>query len=743
MDKNKIIEQLYLEHKDHVYNFLARIANDPDLAMDVTQQTFMKALSDKNFAQVNNPKAYLFTIARNTLYNEFKRKKASSLDAIEEAGEFEAVDENEAVHETTELHDLQNKIESSIKRMPAKVKELMILRYTEDLSIKEIAAVTGRNLSDVKVNLHRARIKFESSFTNEMYAKVAASRDQCETLANLLAPYQNRDIPEENLQHVEKHITNCKICSEDAEQLKRSRTLFNLGALITAPYILDKMMSEAMASEINFLTGTGSSNSTAASTAAQSVTTKIIASKLISSKVAVMIGFVTILGIGGYFVLNNLKDNDKEIIATVNPPVAPVITPKTPTPPPAPTPANKVKPAPAQNVPVKIDPDATTIVSFKARNNKTGQFIFTGLKWDIYNTADSSGKSNTSTPKLIQTSTTPNFNVILDAGYYLAKVTYQGKTKESKFVVKDDNPVNVEIAFGKSASTQLTSTIKTKLPNIHIRRKETGNYISKPLKAQWDLCVLNVNNLKDTRARLPQAWAIMKQDIKESNPEFNLDRGLAPEPDWTRLNENYEDEYFSGDKYALYKNGSTYEVSENGSCKVVKTDYKNAEIDNGKHSYTIDFKNKTADQYVSGVIIRHKTDATFKNMAKNNPFQTRAMGKMLGEAMLGKAGSAQEQKSKDAIKQLGELTKVAGTETVLGESCEYTVMGEQMATRICYWKTMHEYPTIMARPIVLKSSVDLKIAGAYQIATVFEKDIQINDEIFSVPGNIKIRVNKF
>jgi len=110
MDKNLIIECLYRDHKDHIYNFLARMANDPELALDITQQTFVKALSDKNIHQVENPKAWLFTIARNTLYNEFKRKKATSLDALVENDNFEAIDNGEGVEDKAEVKDIQIKV---------------------------------------------------------------------------------------------------------------------------------------------------------------------------------------------------------------------------------------------------------------------------------------------------------------------------------------------------------------------------------------------------------------------------------------------------------------------------------------------------------------------------------------------------------------------------------------------------------------------------------------------------------
>lgn len=43
----------------------------------------------------------------------------------------------------------------------------MLLHYSEGLSYQDIVSVTGRKLSDVKVNLHRARHRFDKTFTTK------------------------------------------------------------------------------------------------------------------------------------------------------------------------------------------------------------------------------------------------------------------------------------------------------------------------------------------------------------------------------------------------------------------------------------------------------------------------------------------------------------------------------------------------------------------------------------------------
>ena len=63
MDSIKTVEQAYLKFKNPIYNFILRLASDHELAMDVTQQTFLNVLSDNS--QLNLTKSGFIVVARN------------------------------------------------------------------------------------------------------------------------------------------------------------------------------------------------------------------------------------------------------------------------------------------------------------------------------------------------------------------------------------------------------------------------------------------------------------------------------------------------------------------------------------------------------------------------------------------------------------------------------------------------------------------------------------------------------
>jgi RNA polymerase sigma-70 factor (ECF subfamily) len=300
------IENFYREHKDHVFNYVVRLTLDRDLALDVTQQTFLKALADPKLDAVEHPKAYLLTIARNTLYDEWKRKKEKLLIDDEQAVIDELPDDPlEAPHARAERQDMKTKIEHTISRMRPKFRELMLLRYSEDLSLEEIATITGRSLSDVKVNLHRARLQFEHDFSHLLYVRVARARQQCATLGALLAPYADRELPEPQIRIVDAHLSACAVCTDDLEHMKKSRELFAALPLVPAPAVLDRLL------EVSLPSGT-----TATGAAAKSVSLKTVAIKAAVIKAVAGTAVVAVLGTG-YFVATH---RPVEIMPTVTAP---------------------------------------------------------------------------------------------------------------------------------------------------------------------------------------------------------------------------------------------------------------------------------------------------------------------------------------------------------------------------------------------------------------------------------------
>lgn len=314
--QRRTLEKLYRDHKDHVYNYLTRLTSDRELAADITQQTFLKLLGDPNLETLQTPKAYIFTVARNALYDEWKRKKERLLrDGEDDQIEAMPDDPLEAPANKAEQQDMQDKVEQAITLMRPKFRELMLLRYTEDLSVEEIADITGRTVNDVKVNLHRARLSFDKDFTYLMYSRAAKSRERCDTIGDLLTPLSDQELPREQIEVVAKHISHCQVCARDMEEMKRDRKLFTAIPLIPAPMAFDQLVPHSATAEAVRHTS---------NVAVKTVATKAVAVKLLAGIVV-----AALVAMAGYFVLR--PHSVDAPIASIAPPAQNITPPLPPT----------------------------------------------------------------------------------------------------------------------------------------------------------------------------------------------------------------------------------------------------------------------------------------------------------------------------------------------------------------------------------------------------------------------------
>lgn len=141
--------------------------SDVELSEDLVQETYLKAWKYLvNGGKIETMKTFLYQVLNNLIIDQYRKRKDSSLDFLLEEGGFEPhIDEREGLMTTLEGRDLFQKIED----LPEPYRELMKMRYVEDLTLDEMALITGKNKNTLSVNLHRGADKLR-----ELYeAKVA------------------------------------------------------------------------------------------------------------------------------------------------------------------------------------------------------------------------------------------------------------------------------------------------------------------------------------------------------------------------------------------------------------------------------------------------------------------------------------------------------------------------------------------------------------------------------------------
>ncbi len=164
-EENSTIEDIFLEwytsHSDGIFRFCLLKTSNRNVALDITQETFSKVweyISKGN--EVQEPKAFLYRIATNLVIDFYRKKKSDSLDTLIEAG-FDPIGENTVSGEkAAEIQELYAKLEG----LDDKYKDILIMRFVNDMSVQDIAAVYDEHENTISVRIHRAIEKLKGIY---------------------------------------------------------------------------------------------------------------------------------------------------------------------------------------------------------------------------------------------------------------------------------------------------------------------------------------------------------------------------------------------------------------------------------------------------------------------------------------------------------------------------------------------------------------------------------------------------
>ena len=160
----------YQENKDKLFTYLMyRLNFDRALAEDLLMDIVLKAYENFNKfdPEKGSFKTWIFTLAHNHLVNfwrDNKKKKTVSLENMEEEGISVAfVEAEDPVSQEIE----SRKIQHILSLMNESDREIITLRYLEELSYKEIAQIIGKEEGAIRTSLSRALDRF-----SDLYKKI-------------------------------------------------------------------------------------------------------------------------------------------------------------------------------------------------------------------------------------------------------------------------------------------------------------------------------------------------------------------------------------------------------------------------------------------------------------------------------------------------------------------------------------------------------------------------------------------
>lgn len=151
--------------REKLYRFALRLLGNEEDAKDIIQDAFVKVWNNKEkMGELQNLEAWCMRVTRNLALDKIKSRKYRVTDDLERAGEVPAA--HQSPHQNAEKSDLMRRVHGAIRRLPEKYRTILQLRDIDGLSYQEIGEVLEIELSEVKVNLHRARKQVREQLQN-------------------------------------------------------------------------------------------------------------------------------------------------------------------------------------------------------------------------------------------------------------------------------------------------------------------------------------------------------------------------------------------------------------------------------------------------------------------------------------------------------------------------------------------------------------------------------------------------
>lgn len=162
------IEKEFLKTYDDFSNAIFRYCflrvTDKDLAYDILQETFIKTwdyLAKGN--EIRNYRAFLYKTARNLIIDEYRKKRIVPLSRLQEKGFDARLDNRPELFNEIQFKEIID----VISLLKPEYRDPLLMRYVDDLPVKEIAEIMQETENNISVRLHRGLKHLKEILNND------------------------------------------------------------------------------------------------------------------------------------------------------------------------------------------------------------------------------------------------------------------------------------------------------------------------------------------------------------------------------------------------------------------------------------------------------------------------------------------------------------------------------------------------------------------------------------------------
>lgn len=159
---NRAFDELLARNQQKLYNYILFVVRDPELANDVFQDTFVKVivkLQEGKYTDSGKFSFWLTRIAHNVIMDSYRQLKSERIIEISEDNDLSSLSSEELMDINRENEFVNAQVMSDVRHimdsLPAAQREVVYMRFYQELSFKEIAEMTG-----VSINTSLGRMRY-------------------------------------------------------------------------------------------------------------------------------------------------------------------------------------------------------------------------------------------------------------------------------------------------------------------------------------------------------------------------------------------------------------------------------------------------------------------------------------------------------------------------------------------------------------------------------------------------------
>jgi len=150
---NRAYLSFYRKHKDRLFAYVMRMTGEYYLSSDIMQETFTRYF--EHYGNKTESVSLLYTIARNTLFDHARKQwRTTQLESDQE-------DCSSNQEKALIVREEYRRVLSAMQMLKKDERDILALAVSEVLCYREIASIAGISEANVKVKVHRARLKLK------------------------------------------------------------------------------------------------------------------------------------------------------------------------------------------------------------------------------------------------------------------------------------------------------------------------------------------------------------------------------------------------------------------------------------------------------------------------------------------------------------------------------------------------------------------------------------------------------